>query len=146
MCCEIWQVDCLKIIYFLLDVVKLIITDNEQGEESRRKLVINRPFFYGIRSPLLCLQCLYSNSTCFLMHFPNQDWHQDKHGVEHDSRRYHSTLSQSSGFHMVSDANLNKSGSCSCILDINRSFLGCDTIILGFQCITSLKLILNMNI
>jgi hypothetical protein len=48
------------------------------------------------------------------MHFFNQDWHQDKHGVERDSWRCRSTLSQSSGFHMTSDANLNKSGSCLC--------------------------------
>jgi hypothetical protein len=80
------------------------------------------------------------------MHFPNQDWHQDKHGMEHDSRRCQSTLSQSSGFHMPPDANLNKSGSCSCIFDINRSFLGCDIIVLGFQCITSLNMFLNRNI
>jgi gamma-tubulin complex component 3 len=37
------------------------------------------------------------------------DWHQDKHGVEGDTRRCRSTLSQSSGFHMASDTNLNKS-------------------------------------
>jgi hypothetical protein len=71
----------------------------------------------------------------FLCIFLIQDWHQDKHGVERDSRRCHSALSQSSEFHMASDANLNKSGSSSYILVINRSFLGCDIISLGFQCI-----------
>ena len=40
----------MKVIYFLFDVVKLIITDNEEGGESGRTLVISRPFIWNLKS------------------------------------------------------------------------------------------------
>jgi hypothetical protein len=43
---------------FLSDVVKLIINDNEQGEESKRKLVTSRHF-------MECEVCYYLHSDYF---------------------------------------------------------------------------------